>query len=230
MVNQQEKECLKVAKTSAVQFDKFAHLSSSYGVKLSLEWSKCPDTGKQQGKFNFFNVLMLSERFVATMRTYNESRMCTFTVIDKLNSMIQKQIRMMNSVKEALMSSETINTSGWTSDEDSMTGVVEEEDRAVYLIDVWKLVKCRGHSLYALAASKSLAIVTDQIMAKLRKQLEYDYLFLISFRNDVKALRRVDIKFIDFEMLQAKMNVKRQRLGHLVVDIINSQREFTGNR
>ena len=83
-----EEEWLKSAKSPASQFNKFAELSSSFGVKLSLKWSKCPDTGKQQGNFNFSKVLMLSERFVATITTVNTSKICFTAVLGRIDSMI----------------------------------------------------------------------------------------------------------------------------------------------
>ena len=67
-------------------------------------------------------------------------------------------------------------------------------------------------------------------MAILRKQLKDDFSFLLSFFGKVKKFKNVNIKLTDFEMLTKKMDLKRQRLGNLMIDLIQSQREYTGVR
>ena len=124
---------------------------------------------------------------------------------------------------------QSINTRRRTCDHDSITGMIEEEDRTLYLIHVWQLVKRQGHSLFAQAASQSLAEITEQIVAILRRQLKDDFLFLISLRDSIRTLRRVDIESADFEMLIGKMDVKRQRLGDLMIDLIYAQEDYIGN-
>ena len=136
-----EKEWLKAAKSPASQFDKFAKLCSSFGVKLSLKWSSCPDTGNQQGNFWLSKVLVLSERFVATITTVNTSKMSFTAVLGRINSMIIKHRKIRKEVKAAIETPQSNKTRSCYSHHDSITQLIDEDDRTLYLIHVWQLVK-----------------------------------------------------------------------------------------